>query len=88
MSCLQSVGGDVAKAQELYNFLCDGIESIPDYPVPQPTMMQQVTSTANGVFSWLKENQDDIMGIVNFVKQLRGSAPTIPQADIPPLPNL
>lgn len=72
MSCLQSANGDVAKAQELYNYLVDGIDSMPDFPIAKPSTMQQIQQTANGVFTWLKENQQDILNIVGIVKQFGG----------------
>jgi hypothetical protein len=72
MSCLQSANGDVSKAQELYNYLVDGIDSMPDFPIAKPSTMQQIQQTANGVFTWLKENQQDILNIVGIVKQLGG----------------
>lgn len=89
MSCLQSANGDVAKAQELYNYLVDGIDSMPDFPIAKPSTMQQIQQTANGVFTWLKENQQDILNIVGIVKQFGGgnAAQVATQAAeaIPPL---
>lgn len=96
LSCLQQTGGDVKKAEELYKFLADGVESMPDYPVQRPSTMQQIQQTAGSIFSWVKENQGDIMNAVNFIQQMRGSqpigmppvgAPPIPPAEIPPLPQ-
>ena len=72
MSCLQSANGDVAKAQELYNYLVDGIDSMPDFPIAEPSTIQQIQQTANGVFTWLKENQQDILNIVGIVNQFGG----------------
>ncbi len=97
MSCLQAANGDVKKAQELYAFLSDGIESMPEYPVQKPSAMQQFQQMAGGIFGWFKNNQNEVMQAVNFIQQMRGgqpigmpippSAPTIPPVDIPPLPQ-
>lgn len=90
MSCLQTANGDVKKAQELYDFLSKDMETMPDYPVQQPTFMQQAQQVAGGLFGWVKENQQDLMQAWGFIQSLRGGAsapvPT-PTVDIPPLPN-
>lgn len=85
LSCLQSTNGDVEKAQALYAFLSDGIVSMPDFPIAKPTTMQQIQNTANGLFSWIKDNQQDIMNIVGVVQQLRGGNVAQAANSIPPL---
>lgn len=90
MSCLQTANGDVKKAQELYAFLSDGMETMPEYPIQQPTAMQQFKETVGGVMNWVKENQNDVMQAWNFIQSMREGqtiAPPIPPTDIPPLPN-
>lgn len=94
LSCLQQTGGDVKKAEELYKFLADGVESMPDYPIQKPTALQQIQQTAGGLFNWVKENQGDIMNAVGFIQQMRGggtigipAAAAEPSAEIPPLPQ-
>lgn len=93
LSCLQQTGGDVKRAEELYKFLADGVESMPDYPVQRPSTMQQIQQTAGSIFGWVKENQGDIINAFNFIQQMRGgqpigmpAPPSVPPAEIPPLP--
>ena len=90
LSCLQQTNGDVKKAEELYNFLADGIESMPDYPSQQPSVLQQIKQTAGGIFNWVKENQGDIVNAYNFIQQVRNGVPSASSAvsDIPPLPPM
>lgn len=93
LSCLQSTNGDVKRAEELYKFLSEGIETMPDYPIEKPTTMQQIGATAKGLFEWVKDNQGDIMTAVNYIQQMRGGAPisgipTIGASEIPTLPTL
>lgn len=95
MSCLQTANGDVKKAQELYAFLSDGMETMPEYPVQQPSFMQQAQQTVGGIFGWVKDNQNDLMQALNFIQRMRGvgapimtNTPPIPPTDIPPLPQL
>lgn len=91
MSCLQTANGDVRKAQELYAFLSEGIESMPDYPVQKPSMIQQAQQSVGALFGWIKENQGDLVQAWNFIQSMRGRA-TVPIAtaaaptDIPPIP--
>lgn len=96
LSCLQQTGGDVKRAEELYRFLAEGVDSMPDYPVQPPSTMQQIGNAAGSIFGWVKENQGDIMNAVNFIQQIRGGqAPVVPGAgavvpgaEIPPLPPI
>lgn len=95
MSALQAANGDVAKAKELYDFLSEGMETIPEFPVQQPTFMQQAQQTMGGIFGWVKDNQNDLMQAWNFIQSMRGGqpigvppvAPEAPPVDIPPLPQ-
>lgn len=96
MSCLQTTGGDVKKAQEIYAFLAEGVESMPDYPVQKPSTVQQIQQAAGNIFGWVKENQGDLAKAYNFIQQLRGGKPmpiptapsAAPPVDIPPLPPI
>lgn len=90
MSCLQQANGDVKKAKELFDFLSDGMETMPEYPVQQPSFLQQAQQTVGGLFGWVKENQNDLMNTWNFIQSMRGGQPVTtasPVAEIPPLPN-
>ena len=95
MSCLQSANGDVAKAKELYDYLSEGVEAMPDYPIQQPSFMQQAQQAVGSFFGFLKENQGDLMQAWSFIQSMRGgqpipmppAAPAVPPVDIPPLPQ-
>lgn len=90
MSCLQQSGGDVKKAKELFDFLSEGMETMPEYPIQQPSFLQQAQQTVGGLFGWVKENQNDLMNTWNFIQTMRGGgAPsaTPPATEIPPLPQ-
>ena len=94
LSCIQACQGNVERAKELYDFLSEGVESIPDFEIPRPTAMQQAQEVLGNIFGWVKNNKDDIMQAVGYIQSLRGSAagvvpPTTPtpMADIPPLPT-
>ena len=62
--------GDIEKAQEMVDFYTKNMPNLPDQD-PQPlTFMQQAKDSAKGLFSWIKENQNDIMNGYNFIQTL------------------
>ena len=69
--CMWFAQGDVKKATEMYEFYAEGI-SLPDTePVP-PTRLQSFKSGAEDVMGFVRENQDDILTAVGFIKSLFG----------------
>ena len=89
MSCTRACQGDVAKAKELYDFLVDGIESIPDFEIPRPSAMQQAQQIFGNIFDWVKDNKDDIANAIGFIQSLRGGAPEVRGGgSIPPIPPI
>ena len=96
MSCLQAANGDVKKAKEIYDYVSEGMENMPDYPVQKPSFMQQAQQTFGGLFGWVKENQNDLMQAWNLFQSIRGGqpiampmppAPPVSPVEIPPLPQ-
>ena len=96
MTCLQQANGDVKKAKELYDYLSEGMETMPEYPVQQPSFMQQAQQTVGGLFGWVKENQNDLVQAWNFIQSMRGGQPIgasmpgiapAPPVAIPPIPQ-
>ena len=89
LSCLQAVNGDVKRAKELYDFLADGVGELPDFPTEKPTMIQQAQQAVGSIFGWVKDNQNDLINVWNFIRQARSGQPVTPIAppanDIPPL---
>lgn len=67
--CIMASGGDVDKAEKLYNFYIKGMEDLPMFdPVPA-SWMEKTKDTVEGVFGFIKDNQD---GIVQGVEMIRG----------------
>jgi hypothetical protein len=92
LSCLASCKGDVEQATKLYNFLADGIESIPDFDVPTPSTFDQIKQGASQIFKFVKDNRQEIMQGYNFIQSLRSgqsvAADVTPTQEIPPLPDV
>lgn len=80
-TCLILSNMDVKKAREMYDFLIDGIESIPDVEPAAKSFIQNFGEQASSVFSWLRENQDMLGQGVNIVKGImakRGASAPLP----------
>ena len=81
--------GDIAKAQEMFDYYSKNL-NLPDFDPVSPTFMQQVKGNAMDFFSWMKENQDDIVKgyqlIYGIIKN-KGELPAM-VAPAEPLPNI
>lgn len=87
VSCLATAKGDIDYAQKLYDFFASDIDSMPDFNAPKPSTFQQIKDGAGQVFGWVKENKDDIMQAVGYIRALRGGVEPTAPVEIPPLPN-
>ena len=69
---LMMSGGDIKQAKEIYDFLVDGMDSLPDHdPIP-PTWQDSTKNTVNGIMGWLKDNQGTIVTGVDYIRSLFG----------------
>lgn len=85
--CIIASKGNVDEATKLYNFYIEGMEDLPMFdPVP-PTTMEKVKGTADGIFGFIRENQDGIMQGVELIRGLIGKGKTIETAAsaLPPI---
>ena len=74
--CIMASKGNVDEATKLYNFYIEGMEDLPMFdPVP-PTVMEKVKGTADGIFGFIRENQDGIMQGVELIRSLTGKGKT------------
>ena len=79
-------GGNPREAKEFYDFLIDGMETLPDLdPIP-PTWQENTKDTVNGILSWLKENQDTLATGISYVRSVFKKTPPPPPAT--PLPTI
>lgn len=84
--------GDLHKAQEMFDFYAKNLE-LPDFDPVSPTFMQQFKANASGIFSWIKENQGDLINGYQFIQSIiknKGALPTMLEeaADGAPLPPI
>jgi hypothetical protein len=90
MQCLFACKGNIEEAEKLYDFLTKDMPNLPDFDPVAPSNMQQVKETALGLFGWFKENQDEVLTVVDFIKNMRkgggGMPPSAPpSAPLPPI---
>lgn len=74
LSCLMACDRDIEKAERLYKFLADGVETMPDFDIPNPSVYEQIKQGAGQFFGWIKENKGDIIDAYSFIQQIRGVA--------------
>lgn len=82
--------GDIQKAQEMFDFYAKNLQ-LPDFDPVAPTFMQQVKSNATDFFSWIKENQEDIVNGYEFVRSIianKGAIPPVAQDVAEPLKSI
>lgn len=82
--------GDLQKAQEMFDFYAKNLQ-LPDFDPVAPTFMQQVRSNAVDLFSWIKNNQEDIVNGYEFVRSIianKGAIPPVVQDVVEPLPDI
>lgn len=94
LSCMALADGDVDTAKKIYDFFAEDM-NLPDTDPVLPSTFSQVKDTIGSAFGWFKENQEDIMQVINIVQAMRGkstafsaaSEATTTVTNIPPLPN-
>jgi hypothetical protein len=61
--------GDLKKAQDMFDFYAKNLD-LPDFDPIAPTFMQQVKTGASDLFSWIKDNQGDIVNGYQFLRSV------------------
>ena len=80
--------GNVEKAQEMVDFYTKNM-SLPDFDPIQPTFMQQMKGSVSELYSWIKENQSDLIQGYQFIQSVIKNKGELPlMSDGNPLPNI
>ena len=82
--------GNVAKAQEFVDFYAKNLD-LPDFDPIAPTFMQQLKNNAADIYSWVRENQGDIVQGYQFIQSIIKNKGQIVPPSIEtgsPLPNI
>lgn len=82
-SCLMLANLDVDKAKKLYDFLVQDMTDIPDIPPVQKSFIQNFGEQANGVFGWIRENQDILSQGYEIVRGILNKK--VPGKPLPPI---
>jgi len=87
--CLIATQCNVDDAERLYNVLIKDMDDLPMFDPVRPTVMQNVKSTAVDIFSFFKENKEEIAQGLDFIKSAfsKGTiqAPAAPPTSLPPI---
>jgi len=81
--------GDLHKAQEMVDFYTKNME-LPDFDPVAPTFLQQFKVNASEFYSWVKNNQSEILQGYQFIQSIiknKGELPLVtPQeSQLPPI---
>lgn len=66
--CLMLCNLNVEKAEKMYDFLIKDMEGIPDVEPASKPFMQNLGEQANGIFGWIRDNQDMLSQGVDFIR--------------------
>ena len=61
--------GNIEKAQEMVDFYSRNL-NLPDFDPVHPTMMQQIKANVGDLYSWIKDNQGDIINGWQFIQSM------------------
>lgn len=73
MFCMVSAKGDVKQASELYDFMIKDMEDLPMFDPKEPTKIDNAKSAITGFFDFLRENEDGIGKVYDFVRGIAAS---------------
>ena len=81
--------GDISKAQEFFDFYAKNLD-LPDFDPIAPSFMQQLKGSASELYTWIKENQSDIVQGYQFIQGLIKNKGELPLASTTeePLPPI
>lgn len=75
-SALAASGNDIKKASEICDYVLKVLPNLPEVEPTVPTTFEQMKDTALGLINWGKENQDQIVSVVNIIRQFMGKGTT------------
>lgn len=80
--------GEISKAQEFFDFYSRNL-NLPDFDPVSPTFMQQLKGSATELYSWIRENQGDIIQGYQFIQGIiKNKGAIIPEVAETPLPPI
>lgn len=90
--CLTATGLDLDEAQKLYDYLSDGLETLPDFDPLPPTFMEKTKSTLNEIFGLIDEHKEQFgqgYSILQAIMSKRGTMlPDLGGTAADPLPPI
>lgn len=91
LSCLNACNNDIAKAEELYDYMMKDLTTLPDTEPMMPSGIQRFKMGADDIIGWLTDHKDLIQQGIGLVQGLRGGkvADVVSKiANVPPIPKM
>ena len=70
--CMMLAGGDIDKAERIYDFYTRDVPDLPTVDPVEPTWMDSTKKTLGDIMQWANNNPNTVSGIYAFIQQLSG----------------
>ncbi len=70
--CMMLAGGDIDKAERIYDFYTRDIPDLPTMDPVEPTWLDSTRKTVGSIIQWANDNPNTVSGIYSFIQQLSG----------------
>lgn len=89
-SCFAVCGGDIEKADRLYNYFAKDLK-LPEIDPTEPSLFDKIKGTVNETLGWVRDNKDELSEAYNYIQVMRGKSSISTQPpispELPPLPT-
>ena len=70
--CMVLAGGDIEKAERIYDFYTRDVPDLPTVDPPPPTWVDNTKKTVSGFMKWANDNPNAVSGIYQVLQSLSG----------------
>ena len=90
LSCLQACDNDIARSEQLYDYMMKDLKDLPDTEPTLPSGIQRFKTSADDIIGWVTDHKDLIQQGIGLVQGLRGKsvASSAVMKDVPPIPKI
>jgi len=93
LSCLQACDNDIARSEQLYDYMMKDLKDLPDTEPTLPSGIQRFKTSADDIIGWVSEHKDLIQQGIGLIQGLRGKTSGAVGAvsgfeNVPPIPKI
>ena len=70
--CMMLAGGDIDKAERIYDFYTRDVPDLPTVDPVEPTWVDSTKKTLGDIMQWANNNPNTVSSIYAFIQQLTG----------------